>query len=124
MSMLKKEKGQRDNPMTIETLASLSLGRVGWSRDCHLEAARWGFDSPHVHPKLKILPANGWNRLWGMPSGMVPQQDPKAAVILAQHPDESKGQHDVAQLPYRMQKVWKIAQRPTALSLLSMPEDR
>lgn len=30
-------------------------------------------------------------------------------VILAQRPEESKGQNDVPQLPHRMPKVWKDA---------------
>lgn len=75
---------------------SESVGREGWSRDCLLGAARWGFDSPHVQSQL--TPVSGCRRLRGMSSGMSQGQGCKPTVILALRPEESKGQNDVFKL--------------------------
>lgn len=89
-----KTKGQRDNRVPIETLAFRIFGREGWSRSYQLEVARRGFDSPHVHHNLEVLPANGCTRLRGMSSDMSQGQGWKPAVILALSPGESKSQSD------------------------------
>ena len=73
------------------------LGVRDGSRDCLLEAARRGFDSPHVQP-VRILPASGSSHSRGMSSDMSQGQGWKPAVILALSPKESKSQHDLPQL--------------------------
>jgi hypothetical protein len=97
--MYMKAKSQRNNRVSIETLALFSSGVWDGSRDGLLGAARWGFDSPHVHSILEILPARGCTRTRGMSSVMGQGQGWKPAVILALSPRESKGQSDdVSQL--------------------------
>jgi hypothetical protein len=78
------------------------LGVREGSRDFLLVAARRGFDSPHVQPNLKFLPASGCNRSRGMSSDMSQGQGLKPAVILALSPKESKSQHDLPQLQNSM----------------------
>jgi hypothetical protein len=116
--MFEKTKGQQRNLAMIELLAFHDVGLWDGSRSRILGARSRGFDSLQVHTKLKVLPANGWNRLRGMSSGMSRRQGWKPAVILAQRPEESKGQNDVPQLQDRMPQIRKNSQRPTALSLL------
>lgn len=89
-----KTKGQRHNRLPIETLALFSLGVRDGSHSYQLEVARRGFDSPHVHLILEILPANGSNRSRGMSSDMSQGQGWKPAVILALSPGESNSQSD------------------------------
>ena len=88
MSM--KNKDQRGNRGPIETLVFVFLGVRDGSRSCLLEAARRGFNSPHVQPNLQILPASGCHHSRGMSSGMSRRQGWKPAVILALWPEESK----------------------------------
>jgi hypothetical protein len=78
------------------------LGVRDGSRDCLLEAARRGFNSPHVQPVLKIFPVSGSSHSRGLSSDMSQGQGLKPAVILALSPKESKSQHDLPQLQNAM----------------------
>lgn len=101
-----KTKGQRDNRTPIETLAFSFVGVWDGSRRSLTGGPGRGFDSPHVHSILEILPANGCTRSRGMSSDMSRRQGWKPTVILALSPRESKGQgDDVSQLQNRMRKI-------------------
>lgn len=94
------------------------LGVRDGSHGRRLEAFRRGFDSPHVQPNLKLLPASGATRLRGMSSDMSQGQGCEPTVILALSPGESKSQsNDLSQL---QNSVWKIRARPQRLSAIPL----
>lgn len=102
--MLLKNKGQRSNRGSIETLALILCGAEVGAFRCLLGAHGRGFDSLQLH--LQILPASGCNRSRGMSSGMSQGQGWKPAVILALRPEESKGQDDVRELLFSCEPLW------------------
>jgi hypothetical protein len=72
----------------------------------------------YLTPRCQLIAGNG-----AYPRTEAKGQGCHTAVILAQVTEESKGQNDVPQLPYRMPQVWKNSQSPAAISLLPMLQD-
>ena len=66
-------KGQRNNRSPIETLAYVLLGVRDGPATSFWKRARRGFDSPHVQPNLKFLPARGSSRSTGNVLGYEPR---------------------------------------------------
>lgn len=121
--MRMKIKGQRRNIGKIEPLASCLCGPVLVLPSPTGGEATEGPIPSRSTSRMKIPPASGCNRSRGMSSGMSQGQGFELAVILALRPEESKGQNDVPQLPYRMPKIRKDTYGPTEIPLLPVLQD-
>jgi hypothetical protein len=69
-------------------------------------------------PRQQLIAADA-----AYPRAEAKEQGCHTAVILAQSPEESKGQNDLSQLPDRMSKIWENSQRPATLPLLPVLQD-
>ena len=117
-----KTKGQRIFPYVIDMLAFNSMGLRDGSRRRLLESLGRGFESPQVHHN--DCPTNSANYLWGTSSGRSHKDGVSTpAVILAQRPEESKGQNDVPQLSNGVQEVRERSEGLPALPLPPVLQD-